>query len=60
VLKIKENSAKVEDTLTAPGGITIEDICELKGSLIRQALMRAVMEATEKSQSIRERLGMPA
>jgi pyrroline-5-carboxylate reductase len=60
VLKMKENPAKVKDMVTTPGGTTIEAIYELEGSQIRQALMRAVMEATEKSQSIREKLGIPA
>jgi pyrroline-5-carboxylate reductase len=58
VLKMKENPAKVKDMVTTPGGTTIEAIYELEGSQIRQALMRAVMEATEKSQSIRDRLGI--
>jgi pyrroline-5-carboxylate reductase len=60
VLKMKENPARVKDMVTTPGGTTIEAIYELEGSQIRQALMRAVMEATEKSQSIRERLGIAA
>jgi pyrroline-5-carboxylate reductase len=60
VLKMKENPAKVKDMVTTPGGTTIEAIYELEGSQIRQALMRAVMEATEKSQSIRDKLGITA
>jgi pyrroline-5-carboxylate reductase len=60
VMELKENPAKVKDMVTTPGGTTIEAIYELEGSQIRQALMRAVMEATEKSQSIRERLGISA
>jgi len=59
VLELKENPAKVKDMVTTPGGTTIEAIYELEGSQIRQALMRAVMEATEKSQAIREKLGIP-
>jgi len=40
--------------VTTPGGTTIEAIYELEGSQIRQALMRAVKEATEKCQRIRD------
>ncbi len=60
VLKMNENPAKVKDMVTTPGGTTIEAIYELEGSQIRPALMRAVMEATQKSQEIRERLEMSA
>jgi len=44
--------------VTTPGGTTIAAIYELEGSQVRQALMRAVEEATKKSQSIREKLGI--
>jgi pyrroline-5-carboxylate reductase len=60
VLKMKENPAKVKDMVTTPGGTTIEAIYELEGSQIMEALIRAVMEATEKRQSIRERSGISA
>ncbi len=60
VLELKENPAKVKDMVTTPGGTTIEAIYELEGSQIRQALMRAVTEATEKSQAIRDKLGLTA
>jgi pyrroline-5-carboxylate reductase len=57
VLDLKENPAKVKEMVTTPGGTTIEAIYELEGSDIRQALMRAVEKATDKSRLIRERLG---
>jgi len=57
-LKMGENPSKIKDMVTTPGGTTIEAIYELEGSQIRQALMRAVTEATSKSQTIRERLGL--
>jgi len=54
VLKTREHAAKIKDMVTTPGGIAIEAIYELEGSQIRQALMRAVENATEKCQKIRE------
>jgi pyrroline-5-carboxylate reductase len=56
VLETKEHPAKIKDMVTTPGGTTIEAIFELEGSQIRQALMRAVKEATDKSQVIRDQL----
>jgi pyrroline-5-carboxylate reductase len=56
VLETREHPAKIKDMVTTPGGTTIEAIYELEGSQIRQALMKAVKEATEKSQVIRDRL----
>jgi pyrroline-5-carboxylate reductase len=44
--------------VTTPGGTTITAIYELEGSQVRQALMRAIEEATKKSQSVREKLGI--
>jgi pyrroline-5-carboxylate reductase len=58
VLELQEHPAKVKDMVTTPGGTTIEAIYELEGSSIRQSLMRAVEEATKKSQLIREKLGV--
>jgi pyrroline-5-carboxylate reductase len=57
VLELKD-PAKIRDMVTTPGGTTIAAIYELEGSDVRQALMRAVEEATKKSQTIREKLGM--
>jgi len=42
--------------VTTPGGTTIEAIYELEGSQIRQALMKAVTEATKKCQIIAEKV----
>ena len=58
VIDLKEDPAKIRDMVTTPGGTTIAAIYELEGSQVRQALMRAVEEATKKSQAIREKLGM--
>ena len=58
ILELKEDPAKIRDMVTTPGGTTIAAIYELEGSQVRQALMRAVEEATKKSQSIREKLGI--
>ncbi len=57
VLELQEHPSKVKDMVTTPGGTTIEGIYELEGCQVRQALMRAVEEATKKSQLIREKLG---
>ncbi|MBS7646432.1 pyrroline-5-carboxylate reductase [Candidatus Bathyarchaeota archaeon] len=53
ILETQEHPAKIKDMVTTPGGTTIEAIYELEGSQIRQALMRAIKEATEKCQKIR-------
>jgi len=58
ILETKEHAAKIKDMVTTPGGTTIEAIYELEGSQIRQALMRAVEEATKKCQKIRETWGI--
>ncbi|MEM1540467.1 MAG: pyrroline-5-carboxylate reductase [Candidatus Bathyarchaeia archaeon] len=56
ILETQEHPAKIKDMVTTPGGTTIEAVYELEGSQIRQALMRAVKEATEKCQRIRNEL----
>lgn len=56
VLETRDHPAKIKDMVTTPGGTTIEAIFELEGSQIRQALMKAVEEATIKCQEIREKL----
>jgi len=58
VIELQEHPAKIRDMVTTPGGTTIEAIYELEGSQVRQALMRAVEEATKKSRVIREKLGL--
>jgi pyrroline-5-carboxylate reductase len=57
ILELKD-PARVREMVTTPGGTTIAAIYELEGSDVRQALMRAVEEATKKSQRIREKLGI--
>jgi pyrroline-5-carboxylate reductase len=57
ILELKD-PAKVREMVTTPGGTTIAAIYELEGSNVRRALMRAVEEATRKSQLIREKLGI--
>jgi pyrroline-5-carboxylate reductase len=56
ILETREHPAKIKDMVTTPGGTTIEAIFELEGSQIRQALMKAVEEATKKCDEIREKL----
>jgi pyrroline-5-carboxylate reductase len=57
VLDLQETPSKVKEMVTTPGGTTIEAIYELERSHVRQALMRAVEKATNKSKIIREKLG---
>jgi pyrroline-5-carboxylate reductase len=59
MLELHEHPAKIRDMVTTPGGTTIEAIYELEGSQVRQALMRAVEEATKKSAHIREKVTKP-
>lgn len=56
ILDLQENPAKIRDMVTTPGGTTIEAIYELEGSQVRQALIRAVEQATKKSAMIREKV----
>jgi pyrroline-5-carboxylate reductase len=56
VVDLKEEPAKIRDMTTTPGGTTIEAIYQIEQSQIRPALMRAIEEATKKSQAIREKL----
>ena len=58
ILELQEHPAKIRDMVTTPGGTTIDAIYELEGSQVRQALMRAIEEATKKSSAIREKLGL--
>jgi pyrroline-5-carboxylate reductase len=58
IIDLNEDPARIRDMVTTPGGTTIAAIYELEGSQVRQALMRAVEEATKKSQAIREKLGV--
>jgi pyrroline-5-carboxylate reductase len=56
ILDLPEQPAKIRDMVTTPGGTTIEAVYELEASQIRQALMRAVEQATKKSALIREKI----
>jgi pyrroline-5-carboxylate reductase len=56
ILELPEHPAKIRDMVTTPGGTTIEAVYELEGSGVRQALMRAVEQATKKSALIREKV----
>ncbi len=58
VIDLHEEPSKIKDMVTTPGGTTIEAIYQLEGSQVRQAIMRAVEEATKKSQAIREKLNI--
>jgi pyrroline-5-carboxylate reductase len=50
--------AKIKDMTTTPGGTTIEAIYQIEQSQIRPAMIRAIEEATKKSQAIREKLNL--
>lgn len=50
--------AKIRDMTTTPGGTTIEAIYQIEQSQIRPAMIRAIEEATRKSQIIREKLNL--
>ena len=56
ILELPEHPAKIRDMVTTPGGTTIEAVYELEASQVREALMRAVEQATKKSALIREKI----
>jgi pyrroline-5-carboxylate reductase len=56
ILELQETPAKIKDMVTTPGGTTIEAIYALESSPIRQSLIKAIEEATAKSQKIREKI----
>ena len=58
VLDMNEEPSKIKDMTTTPGGTTIEAIYQIEQSQIRPAMIRAIEEATKKSQEIREKLNM--
>jgi pyrroline-5-carboxylate reductase len=58
VIDLHEDPAKIKDMTTTPGGTTIEAIYQIEQSQIRPAMIRAIEEATKKSQSIREKLNL--
>jgi pyrroline-5-carboxylate reductase len=58
VVQLGEDPAKIKDMTTTPGGTTIEAIYQVEQSQIRPAMIRAIEEATKKSQTIREKLNL--
>jgi len=58
VAELHEEPAKIKDMTTTPGGTTIEAIYQIEQSQIRPAMIRAIEEATKKSQAIREKLNL--
>ena len=58
VIDLKEDPVKIKDMTTTPGGTTIEAIYQIEQSQIRPAMIRAIEEATKKSQIIREKLNI--
>ncbi len=58
VTDLHEEPAHIKDMTTTPGGTTIEAIYQIEQSQIRPAMMRAIEEATKKSQAIREKLNL--
>jgi pyrroline-5-carboxylate reductase len=58
VIELNEEPAKIKDMTTTPGGTTIEAIYQIEQSQIRPAMIRAIEEATKKSQTIREKLNL--
>lgn len=58
IVDLKEDPAKIKDMTTTPGGTTIEAIYQIEQSQIRPAMIRAIEEATKKSQAIREKLNL--
>ena len=58
VIDLHEEPSKIKDMTTTPGGTTIEAIYQIEQSQIRPAMIRAIEEATKKSQAIREKLNL--
>jgi pyrroline-5-carboxylate reductase len=58
VIDLHEDPSKIRDMTTTPGGTTIEAIYQIEQSQIRPAMIRAIEEATKKSQAIREKLNL--
>ena len=58
VVDLHEEPSKIKDMTTTPAGTTIEAIYQIEQSQIRPAMIRAIEEATKKSQEIRERLNL--
>ena len=58
IIDLHEEPSKIKDMTTTPGGTTIEAIYQIEQSQIRPAMIRAIEEATKKSQEIREKLNL--
>jgi len=58
IIDLHEDPSKIKDMTTTPGGTTIEAIYQIEQSQIRPAMIRAIEEATKKSQTIREKLNI--
>jgi len=58
IVDLNEEPSKIKDMTTTPGGTTIEAIYQIEKSQIRSAMIRAIEEATKKSQEIREKLDL--
>lgn len=58
VIDLHESPSRIKDMTTTPGGTTIEAIYQIEQSQIRPAMIRAIEEATKKSQNIREKLNL--
>jgi pyrroline-5-carboxylate reductase len=58
IIDLNEDPAKIKEMTTTPGGTTIEAIYQIEQSQIRSAMIRAIEEATKKSQVIREKLNL--
>jgi pyrroline-5-carboxylate reductase len=58
VVDLHEEPSRIKDMTTTPGGTTIEAIYQIEQSQIRSAMIRAIEEATKKSQEIREKLNL--
>ena len=58
IIDLHEDPSKIKDMTTTPGGTTIEAIYQIEQSQIRPAMIRAIEEATKKSQTIREKLNL--
>jgi len=58
IIDLKEEPSRIKDMTTTPGGTTIEAIYQIEQSQIRAAMIRAIEEASKKSQVIREKLNL--
>jgi len=58
IVELNEEPSKIKDMTTTPGGTTIEAIYQIEQSQIRPGMIRAIEEATKKSQAIREKLNL--